>query len=519
MERQKLIFKPYISQLGRGPHIDEFVYATDENSDTFHSNIELRKEGVGISDTEGRKKIGINVRWNVEGFGYLFMTADNEGEFYQLPSSGSRMFNLGFELAKSRVAKNQKRIQVFEQNEIQLSRECAAFINLSQDYLKDARRSENDPEKCSRYSQSALKYGLLAGDLIEVELAREKISKQPPRTDFFIGCDSRGYYQMDKNLFFERFEELFNYATITHYLKGDTINFEANEGKKQFAERENLLGELRKRNITVEGRPLLWTHFWVTPDWLKNKKYPDALIYVEQHVREVVGHYGNEIAVWEVVNEMHDWANELELNHEQTIELTRLACDVARDTNPNIRLLINNCCPFGQYVQIGKWHERKAKYPQRTPFQFVKQLIDAGVDFDIIGLQLYFTKQVFSDFVQLFERYEQFGKTVHLAEIGSPSIGISQEFQDKEDAHFSTKPYEWLRHWDEELQADWLEYTFSFAYSRPWIEAANWYDFIDPYGFLKSGGLLRSPAGEKKAAVDRLLNVKKQWGLRALPPV
>lgn len=511
MADSKLIFKPYFTQFGRGPHIGEFVYATDAKEDTFHSDIEIGKEGVSVSDTEGRKSFGINVRWNVEGFGFLFMTADNEGEFYHLPASGRQTLNLGFELAKSRVGKNQKRIRKFKTDEIQLSRECTAFIYLSQDYLKDARNAERDPEKCSRYSQFALKYGLLASDLMEVELARARIKRQPRRTDFLIGCDSRGYYQMDKKLFLERFEELFNYATITHYLKGDIFNFEADEGKKQFAERDKLLAELRKRNIVAEGRPLFWTHTWVTPDWLKKKKYPELLKYVEQHIREVVGHYGNEIAVWEVVNEMHDWANELELNHEQTIELTKLACDVARDTNPNVRLLINNCCPFGHYVQIGKWHERKAKYPQRTPFQFVRELTEAGVDFDIIGLQLYFTKQVFADFAQMFERYEQFGKTVHLAEIGSPSIGISQEFQEEEEAHFSSQPYEWHRHWDEELQADWLEYTFSFAYSRPWIEAANWYDFIDPYGFLKSGGLLRSPAGEKKTAVDRLLKLKKQW--------
>jgi hypothetical protein len=162
-------------------------------------------------------------------------------------------------------------------------------------------------------------------------------------------------------------------------------------------------------------------------------------------------------------------------------------------------------------VQIGKWHEKEAKCPQRTSHQFVKQLIEAEVDFYIVGVQMYFTKQVFSDFVQLIERYEQFGKTVHLAEVGAPSIGISQEFLDKEEIHFSTLPYEWHRHWDEELQADWLEYVFTFAYSKPWIEAANWYDFVDPYSFLKNGGLLRSVNGKKKAAVDRLLKLKAQW--------
>ncbi len=263
--------------------------------------------------------------------------------------------------------------------------------------------------------------------------------------------------------------------------------------------------------MCIEGRPLFWIHTWVTPKWLKRKSYPQVLQYVEKHVKEVIEHYGNRIQIWEVVNELHDWANELELDHEQSIELTKLACDVARDTNPDIRLLINNCCPFAEYVQRGQWHERKARYPQRTPFQFVKQLIEAGVDFDIIGLQLYYTRQILADAFQIYERYEMFHKPVHLAEIGCPSWGIAQEFNEPEISNFSTVSYEWRRLWDEELQADWLESAFTYAYSKPHIEAANWYDFVDPWSFLKFGGLLRSSQGEMKSAAFRLKKLQSQW--------
>jgi len=102
------------------------------------------------------------------------------------------------------------------------------------------------------------------------------------------------------------------------------------------------------------------------------------------------------------------------------------------------------------------------------------------------------------------------GKAVQVAEIGSPSYGITQEFTEAEE-DFSQKPYEWHRHWDEELQADWLESIFTYAYSKKFIKAANWYDFVDPFGFLKKGGILRSPKGEKKAAFDRLISLKNKW--------
>ena len=84
-EAGELIFKPIIVQKGRGPHLLDWAYASDEHWDAFHSNITASNEGVKISDTEGTQKFGIDVRWNVEGFGYIYITADNGGEFYELP--------------------------------------------------------------------------------------------------------------------------------------------------------------------------------------------------------------------------------------------------------------------------------------------------------------------------------------------------------------------------------------------------------------------------------------------------
>ena len=413
-------------------------------------------------------------------------------------------------MLKTRIAINARRLAEFGTGGWHLSTEAAALYDLSRNLFDQATKTQQDPEHCARICQRGLVYALSAGEMMEVEKARFDVARQPKRNDFYFGCDARGYFQMDNELFHERFDELFNYATITHYLKGDFIDFEPQEGQKQFKERDALLTKLRQRSVTVEGRPLFWVHTWVTPEWLKNKSYNQLLIYVERHVNEVVSHYGDQIAVWEVVNEMHDWANEVELNHKQTIEVTKLALDTARAANPKIKLLINNCCPYADYVQKGKWHDREAKYPQRTPHQFTRQLIEAGADFDLIGVQVYFVKRTFSETVRYIERYREFGKKIHLAEIGSPSRGISQEFLE-EETDFSTVPYEWRRHWDEELQADWLEYIFSYAYSRPFIEAANWYDFLDPYGFLKSGGIMRSPQGEKKAAFLRLKKLRDRW--------
>lgn len=66
---------------------------------------------------------------------------------------------------------------------------------------------------------------------------------------------------METDRFLDLFQQLFNYATITHYLLSKAFgNFEAVEGKEQFALRKVVLDALRARGITVEGRPLFWAY-------------------------------------------------------------------------------------------------------------------------------------------------------------------------------------------------------------------------------------------------------------------
>jgi GH35 family endo-1,4-beta-xylanase len=466
---------------------------------------------VKISDTEGHARFGINVRWNVEGFGYIFITADNAGDFYGLPSTDSRTLNLNYELARSRVARNQRRAALHRKRGWIPSRETQTYVALSEALLADAHHAESDGPRCGELAQKSLFYAMWAGEMIELEAARREIAARGFRPGFFTGCDARGYFQMDVELFLERFTELFNYATITHYLvSGVFEDFEPEEGKTQFDLRDALFRQLRSRNIPVEGRPLWWSYKTTTPDWLRQKSYDQVRTYVERHVRKVVSHYGEGMYAWEVVNEFHDWANECRLNPDQIIEVTRLACDVARDTCPGVKRLINNCAPFAEYVQLKKMTELDAPYPQRTPFQFVKQLADAGVEFDITGIQMYFPYRDLADTIVLIEKFESIGKTIQLTEVGASS-GPSEESIKSGKLTFTDEPYVWHRPWDEELQADWMEGLYTLAYSKPSIEAVNWYDFVDPYSWIPNGGFLRSPKGEKRAVVDRFLKLQAEW--------
>ena len=177
--RGDLHFIPHIVQDGKGPHLLNWAYATDNNWNTFHSNISADQKGIVISDTEGIEKFGINVRWHVEGFGYIFITADNGGEYYSLPEEGKTdELNLNYELAKSRVYRNRKRLGNYNP-----SKEVASLLDLSEQLLEDSKRSISKETKFSKLAQSSLYYALVAGEKLELEKANTLITAKGFRSD------------------------------------------------------------------------------------------------------------------------------------------------------------------------------------------------------------------------------------------------------------------------------------------------------------------------------------------------
>ncbi len=516
-QKGELIFKPVFVQSGTGPHLYDLVWATDKNWDTFYSDIKLDQDGIKLSDSKGREKFGINARWNVEGFGYTNITADNGGNFYELPPEGKiKEYNLNFEFAKSRVSRNDKRMDLHNKSGFVPSTEVSGLHNLSKNLYEDAEKSSDEFNK-SKLSQQALLYALGTGEKLELEKAEFDIKQFGGNRNFFIGCDARAFYQMDQDIFLENFTPLFNYANITFVPQSkNAVNrdFEPERGKHNFAIRDHLVDILAEYNIESQGRLLYWFHDCCMPDWMRGMSYDQLLKYAEENTKQVVGHFGNRMHAWEMVNELHDWANEFHLTHDQIFELTNLITETAKETAPGVKRTINNCCPFAEYVQMKSYSGSPAVYPQRTPIQFTKDLMEAGLDIDIIEQQMYFPYRDLQDTIMLIERYEQFGKPIQISEIGCPG-GPTETSIKLGTVGFSDEPYLWHHHWNEKTQADWLEQFYTLIYSKPFIIGGNGFDFVDPHSYMQNGGLLKSINGEKKESYHRLQKFVEKYSLKS----
>lgn len=483
----------------------KFAYAADAQGNPFQTM--PVDQGRIIAPESLDRRFGVNARWYVEGFGYLWLEADNAGRHFTL-DDGAPARNLNFEFARTRVFHNRERAGRFEAAGTRFSPEVNQLKALSEELLESASKKAGD--EMASLADKSLLYALWTAERLELEHARHTIENRARRKQVFFGCETRQFVWAKSAPFVERFARVFNYATVTHYVWDSWYElFEPAEGKHRFGIKDDIVDWLVENEITIEGRPLFWFHGDVTPDWLKKKSLDELKSYVDRHTEALVGHYGDKITHWEVVNEYHDWANVHNHSPEQITEITRQACEKTHEVNSKIVRIINNCCPFGAYASYRYNSEGPADRALRTPHQFMRDIVDAGVPFEIVGVQMYFPERDLQQIVRLIERFEEFGKPVHITEIGAssgPTTGSIRLGRDRVQDHL----YDWHRPWDEELQADWLEQVYTLFYSKPWIEAINWYDFADFRTFIPNGGLVREDVSPK-LSYDRLRNLLGRW--------
>lgn len=486
-----------------------WAYLADENGDPFEAPVRIEREGIMVPDALSDRRFSMNARHFIEGFGHIWLEADNGGALYSGDDFTSDPFrNLNFEFARSRVEHNRSLLERYRREGATFGTESLRLHDLAQELAEDASRTCG--QRQAELADRALLHALRASESIELEKARGDIARRRRTDPFFFGCETRQYVWAKSVDMVDRFVELFNYATVTHY-PYDTWYpvFEPAEEEHRFGIKNDIIGWLKEHEITPEGRPLFWFHPSVMPDWLRTMDFHQLKEYVRRHTEALVGHYGEDVLHWEVVNEYHDWANVFGHTPDQITEITRLACKTVHEVNPDVLRLISNCCPFGEYVAAGSTASGEADRPLRTPRKTMADLIEAGVPFEATGVQMYFPERDLSAIVRLLDRFAALGKPVWITEIGASS-GPTREDILTGEMDMPGAPYDWHRPWDEDLQADWLESMYTILYSKPWIQNISWYDFADFRSFIPNGGLIRVD-GERKPSFQRLEGLLERW--------
>jgi endo-1,4-beta-xylanase len=434
-----------------------------------------------------KEPIQVTARLKVPEFGEVYCVADNGARGY----SADAEIDFVHEAAATRQSRVRELLAKAKQ-------ELAPIDDQTLRYVGGAARAT--PDLQSAYT--ALADGLHAGERLALARANNRISRfAAPRKDFKFGCMISPYATGQP--FSDRVTELFNFATASWYTWKDE---EPVEKRIDYARMDGSLQWCWDRHITPKGFGYCYMTGGATPEWIRSWPFEKVLAEYVRVVRQTMARYAGKLEYAEIMNEAHDKANLWKLSHEQVLQIAKAVFDAAREGSPSVKRQMNHCCLWAEYGKntnpdgVRRW----------SPWQFVRDCFAHGVDYEIIGLQLYYPQYDLMEIERMLDRFAVFNKPLHITEIAT----ASKDGLDPRSMRPNTAAPGWHGPWSESTQADWMQGVYTLCYSKPQFEAIGWWDLGDKPGhFWPYGGMLHDDLSPKES-YTRLEALQKSWGLR-----
>jgi endo-1,4-beta-xylanase len=449
---------------------------------------------------------GLSMALPVDGFGHVYVRADSGGLGYQPDEAAGHSLNFCLEAARSRLAAVTAAEQRFQDEGTDPSADYAARIAAAQSLLAEAEKLAADPVACAGEAMRSLAESMQAGEMLVGEHARSIIATSSPRKGFLFGCATLAYERYGQP-YAELFSQLLNFATVPFYRAG----VERDEGSLDFGRADRVLEWALADGLEVKGHPLVFFDRSGVSKWMAGRSFEEAKALHRRYILEAVGRYKDRVPIWDVINEAHDWANEVHYTQDQLTEMTRLAAESTREADPKATTIVNSCCTWSEYVARGRNQGGPIGRPARTVLQYVRDAMSAGIDFDVIGLQIYYPEQDMFEIDRQLDRFCALGKPVHVTELGVSSSPDPMKYY--EEMRKPCPRYWHGRPWSEAEQADWIEAFYTLCYAKPGVEAVTWWDFTEP-SFIPHAGLT-TEALRPKESYHRLKRLIEAWSGRA----
>ncbi len=472
----------------------ESVYASDLSFEPDERRQRILPDGT-VELCVTQTPYIVFAKLNLPLYGNLWVMADNQGQGYT-----GDFVDFVSEAVRTYLWEAGRRGEG-----IDLSVEARGHLAAAEEFAHLADRGNSTAEN----RLYALSHAVYAAEAALVESARQKVFAAP-RSDLLLGCNFSRFTSPGSR-YAKFFAQAFDFATLPFY-PYRTVH--AGRGQYDYAYIDQALDFLDSKGIKAKGHPLWFGHQQVNPPWLFGQDF-DAL---SKDARDIAHHhvaaYKGRVDVWDAMNEAHDWANCFELTQPQLIDLTRTTCDALREANPNATAIVNICLPFaeyvaGRYVCYGSLPERV-----RSPLSYFRALLDAGVAFDVTGIQLYFPARDLVAVDRMLSVFAALGKPIHITEMGVNGGTRGTAGQAGSNwPQLSMSEGTWHGGWNERTQADWMEQFYTVAAARDEIKALTWWDFIEP-SFSGNGAFLYEDENPREMFF-RLLALKEKIISRA----
>ncbi|MBI4346913.1 MAG: endo-1,4-beta-xylanase, partial [Elusimicrobia bacterium] len=434
------------------------------------------------------------------GFGRVKVYADAGGAGYPVPASGEWVLDLPLEAARSRIAKAREVLRKSPPEAF--SRNTLERLTLAQDLLDGKVAGAAGP---AERAHRALGEALWAGEQAALEAARWRIRGRAKREAFAFGGFLTPDFEAWDDTRKAAFTGLFRLGVANSFYLAD---YEREKGVANSAGSDARVAWLESEGLAAKGHPLVYLTLPNIPAWLKDAGFETLKEALRTRIRREVGRYRGRVGNWDILNEGNNPSRIV--TQEQIVELARMAAAETRAADPLAVRTVNVNLPTGDALVSPEGRQAREAGRAAAPLAFLRRLSEAGVDFDAVGLQLYYPGLDMLELDLVLDRFAALGKPLHLTELAAASApGLHPGSRFFQDEGAAAALGGWHGPWSEANQADWAEQLYTLAYAHPGVSAAIWTDLTDD--FWPYGGLLR-PDGTPKEAHDRLKGLLGAWG-------
>ncbi|MBN2583553.1 MAG: endo-1,4-beta-xylanase [Planctomycetes bacterium] len=319
-----------------------------------------------------------------------------------------------------------------------------------------------------------------------------------------LSCQEKSYQ--------ERLFESFNYVTLPM----DWRTVEPREHEFQWATLDFWVNWLTSKGMAIKAGQLLRFRESCVPDWVYiwEGDFDSIRDYAFEHTLRCVQRYASKIEHWDITTGLHV-ENCLKFSLEQVMEMTTMCSRVVKKNAPHARAILDLVMPWGEYC---------AGNPRSIwPLKYVEMCINAGVEFDAIGLQIfmgadgYYCRDIMA-VSALLDLFGTFGKPLHVTAAGVPSAGAP----DGNDASRGKRDVKgagcWHEPWSPAVQSRWVDAFYNIAVGKPFVEAVCWTELSDrPGHFFPHAGLLGANL-EPKDSYAAMLGMRREiWPEMGIP--
>lgn len=225
-----------------------------------------------------------------------------------------------------------------------------------------------------------------------------------------IGTAVRGDVADKNRAYRQTIAAQFSTVTPENEMKWEVV--EPERGEFEFGAAEDIVERAREAEQKIRGHTLVW-HFQL-PGWVRELGPRELERAMREHIERTVGHFKDDVGVWDVVNEPISDSGNLR----PSVFMRRLgeayiarAFRIAHDADPDAKLYLNEIGAEGINAKSNRL------------YQVVSALKRDGVPIDGVGFQVHANLQGLpGDFVENMRRFAALGLDIAIteADVGVP---------------------------------------------------------------------------------------------------